>query len=275
MKKNLFSLLCISSLNFANAQTTIWFDDFDDMDTSDWTMIDSDGDGLIWDALLLDDGNNPKYPTPALRSQSWLWYSFNPDNYAISPAINIKDIVDGKLTLKWKISATDPDRDLIEQYTVYVSTSPKLEDIKKAEIQFTESSMDNVNTLTQRTLDVSKLLGNEKIYVTFRHHHPAEYDAWMIIIDDVYLDHTKNLATNDVDKNKVSLVTPNPITNEFKINHTSRNFQTIEIFDLVGNKVKTFTKQNEKYSISELPKGIYILKTIIDQKEYSQKIIKK
>ncbi len=47
MKKKLLVLAFMLISGIASAQFTIWEDDFDDADVSDWTLVDADGLSLI------------------------------------------------------------------------------------------------------------------------------------------------------------------------------------------------------------------------------------
>ena len=56
-------------------------------------------------------------------------------------------------------------------------------------------------------------------------------------------------------------VYPNPIIDEMKIHFSNTNHKTIEIYDLLGNKI--FTQRmysGESINLSSLNKGLYILR---------------
>lgn len=66
------------------------------------------------------------------------------------------------------------------------------------------------------------------------------------------------LSTANVTKD-VMQVYPNPVNSNFSISSPkSKDIETVEIYNSVGQKVKTFTPL-EKYSIAELPSGIYFV----------------
>ena len=53
---------------------------------------------------------------------------------------------------------------------------------------------------------------------------------------------------------------PNPANNSFK---TNKEISKLEIFDITGKLVKSFegnSSQNEDYNISDLSKGVYLIK---------------
>lgn len=183
MKKFLLALTMVAGLSALNAQTVVWSDDFDDQDVSDWTLYDEDGDGQQWyTAQLTDDGGNPT-GTPILTSVSWNGFPLTPDNWAVSPAIDLTEITDAEL--KWFVFASDPLYNL-ENYGVYVATENTVEAFTTAGELFTE--FDLPSELTERTLDLSAFDG-QTIYVAFRHYDVS--DQFRIGLDDISVSGTE------------------------------------------------------------------------------------
>lgn len=85
-----------------------------------------------------------------------------------------------------------------------------------------------------------------------------------------YLDET--LTTNDFISAQFNIY-PNPVNQEFKIESTHKGIKQVEIYNLHGEKVKTFILSNN-YNISDLSSGMYILKTISDSGVAIKKLIK-
>src|SRR5690606_23363288 len=177
MKKYLFFFAFIFPLASMNAQV-VWSDDFEDQDISDWSLYDEDGDGFEWSAVQLTDEFGAPVGTPILTSVSWSGIPLTPDNWAVSPAIDLTG-ASGDITLTWYVFASDPLYNL-ENYGVYVGTSNSVADLTAAGELFTE--FDLPDTLTERTLDLSSFAG-ETIYVAFRHYDVS--DQFRIGIDDV------------------------------------------------------------------------------------------
>lgn len=181
MKK--FLLPCLIALGMsANAQT-YFSDNFDDEDVSDWTRIDSDGDGRNWADMFFvpDSSGNPTTPV-SLISRSWQVSALTPDNWIISPAINLTAAT-GTVSLNWKVKCAAAAWDN-EHYSVYVGTASDIASLQASNVQFSETYDDpnNLGTQYSRTLDVSSLAG-QTIYVAFRHHNVTDMDY--ISIDDV------------------------------------------------------------------------------------------
>jgi len=78
------------------------------------------------------------------------------------------------------------------------------------------------------------------------------------------------MSTNTFDKSKV-LIYPNPVQNELKI-ETDEAIVNIEIFDLLGKQI--IVSKHKNIDVSELQKGIYLLKINTDKGSVIEKIIK-
>ena len=164
----------------ANA-TVIWSDDFNDLDVSDWTVYDKDGDGYLWSAVQsVDDVGNPS-GSPLITSASYINNvgPLTPDNWIISPEIDLSAVTEGPVTLKYGVFASDPDWNQ-ENYAVYVSTTNNPTNESDFTLLFTEFDLPGLET--ERTVDLSAYAG-QKIYITFRHFDVT--DMYRINIDNV------------------------------------------------------------------------------------------
>jgi len=83
------------------------------------------------------------------------------------------------------------------------------------------------------------------------------------ITDLTWTCHT--LGVNEAEKSSKKLnIYPNPVRNsEFYISGLTENNTTVQVYNMSGNLVQTFTnvKNQEKLTLPKLPKGIYIVKT--------------
>ena len=156
MKKLLLGLLTILCLSFSTAQT--YFTPNIDNGLDAWTLIDSDGDGSNWEVTDYGDGN-------VLSSASWDESPLYPDNWIVSPAIDLSSAI--LPALYWEVSAQDqlwPD----ENYTVYVSTQSDLSSLQSSAVNFNEVTGESDGYM-YRDLDLSSFNG-QTVYVAFRHH---------------------------------------------------------------------------------------------------------
>jgi hypothetical protein len=181
--KKLLLLLSMMALPFATYGQTYFFDDFNDQNVSDWTRYDVDGDGKNWaDIFFVPDAEgNPVTPI-SLISRSWQVNPLTPNNWIVSPAINLAAAT-GSTVLSWKVQCAAAEWDL-ENYSVYVSTASDMPTLMASAVTFSEVYNDPANAGTSylRTLDVSSFNG-QTIYVAFRHHNVTDMD--FISIDDV------------------------------------------------------------------------------------------
>lgn len=78
-------------------------------------------------------------------------------------------------------------------------------------------------------------------------------------------------ATLDEIAQEMVTIYPNPASSEFTI-AMNKIINRVEIVDVNGKQVKSFREQ-EFYSISDLPNGTYMVKIISENKVYSQQLI--
>lgn len=269
MKKILFSLALVAGFMTVNAQTVVWSDDFNDEDISDWTLYDEDGDGMEWSAAQLVDGDTGEpIGTPIITSVSWNQTPLTPDNWIVSPAIDLTGVT-GDVTLKWFVFASDPLWNQ-ENYGVYVATDNTVAALTAAGELFTE--VDIPAELEERTLDLSDFVG-ETVYVAFRHYDVT--DQFRLGIDDVSVE-AGTMGVSDLDKN-FSAVYPNPVVDSFNVNLSSKfnaNNVKVTVTDLAGRTVKTFGSA-ASYNVSDLAAGVYVVKITDGKNTETKKIVKK
>lgn len=261
MKKKLL-LITLLFIGFIGiSQTVVFSDDFNDEDISDWTLVDSDGDGNNWFAVQVTNNGTP-VGTPVLRSASWISTGpLTPDNWAITPAIDLTSYAVGSATLNWLVDAPDADWDA-ENYTVYVATSNSINDLINSTVTFSENTLDGVNTLTARTLDLSSLVGNV-VYVAFRHFNVT--DQFVIHVDDVEV--TAQAAAS-VSDNQIANFKYFVKDNTLNLN-ASTNFSAITVYDITGKKVlnQNLNNSNERIFLN-INEGIYIAKVTTEDNKF-------
>jgi hypothetical protein len=261
MKKQLLFIGLLLASFLGHSQTVVFSDNFNDEDISDWTLVDSDGDGYNWFTIQFTDDNGNPVGTPVLASESWKQNPLTPDNWIISPAIDLSAYSGGTATLNWKVASPDPDWDA-ENYTVYVATSNEIADLEASTVTFNESTLDGVNdyiNLAPRSLDISDFAGSSAVYVAFRHHNVS--DQYLLLVDDVEV--VANAASS-VDESSI----PNfaySISNSVLHIKSAEKFNGISIFDITGKTIlsKTLNSSNENIPLI-VSEGIYIAKVTTD-----------
>lgn len=276
MKKLLLSTLLSGSLFTAKAQTVIYSENFNSsMIPSPWTLIDADGDGNNWSVVQITNQNGSPstvYPTPVLRSASWnatTQAALTPNNWIFSHAIDLSAYAGQTITLTWKASAADADWDA-EKYSVYVSNANTTTAMLASPTKFTET-LSGVNTLTQRTLDISALAGQSSVYFAFRHYEST--DQFTMEIDDISII-TGTLSNEQFFTENFNLY-PNPTSDVLNI--SSKNgleMKEIKITDLSGRIVRTLNNATT-INVSDLSAGTYLIDITTNEGKASSKFIKK
>jgi len=124
------------------------------------------------------------------------------------------------------------------------------------------------------TLIPNLTVGQFRIYNLNGAGNTVAYD-WGI--DDINISHDNNtvLATEDFIKDKSAEIQiyPNP-TDKFINIKSSEKVSNVEVIDATGRKMK-FTFDGDKIDVGNIPSGSYILNIKTENKNYSEKFIKK
>ncbi len=269
MKK--ITLLAALFAGFAmNAQ--LFMDDFEDQDISDWTLLDEDGDGFnfkAYDPSLAQDGL-----LNYMSSESWdpVVGPLTPNNYAISPAIDVAG--NGALQLDYIVGGQDPLYSN-EVYTVYVSTGNTIADFENADptvtVSFTEDLGNDpaaAGELVPRNIDLSSLDGATTLYIAFRHHDVS--DQFIINFDDVTLS-----GVLGVENNALEGFTYYVANNQLTLS-ANTSMEKVALYNMLGQQVVSQKLSNNKETIelSGLQSGIYIATVSIDGASKTFKIVK-
>ena len=122
------------------------------------------------------------------------------------------------------------------------------------------------------TLDLSSFVGQQQIYVAFRHFDCTDQD--FISVDDVTVTASSLMAVSDVNKKSVSTY-PNPSTEVLNLNVNSK-VSSADIYDLSGKLVRNVTVSSDnKVNVKDLRNGTYVLKVNTEAGSTSHKFIKK
>lgn len=266
MKKITLMMLAFIASFSMNAQTQLFFDDFNDEDISDWTQIDEDGDGQVFFAYAVPN-------TPTMTSASWTSATgpLFPDNYSVSQAIDVTGA--SGLTLSYQAGGQDPDFSA-EVYTVYVSTGNTVADFmdNSITVSFNENlgqDPDAAGALVDRSLDVSELDGAETLYIAFRHHDVT--DEFYINFDNVSLD-AETLSVGSFENNN--------LTHFYKAGQlsiqSSFNLDNVSLFNSLGQEVlsQKLNTGEANVNVSSLSTGLYIAKVTSGDQVKTFKFVK-
>lgn len=288
MKKNLLLLLFIMVTTISSAQTTVWEDDFDDADVSDWTLLDRDGDGVNWithQNVIIDetgealaDGDlsvlgsylmnlNPPYDT-TIRAT---------DNWAITPAIDLSQHAGKKteLILKAQPMIVDTNQNLY----VYASTSTDPDTFELLSTVNLQRQHIDADAFQDYTVDISKLAGEAVIYIALGNTTDTSGSFFGLEIDKVSIVAGGNLGVEDNTPNKTaSLLKQNPVTESLELqlgNQYETDTTSFQIYNAGSSLVKKGVYNNKNIAVGDLPRGLYFLLLTNDKNSETIKFIKK
>ncbi|WP_456311711.1 T9SS type A sorting domain-containing protein [Pseudomonas shirazensis] len=283
MKKNLL-LLFILVTTVSSAQFTIWEDDFDDADASDWTLLDRDGNGSNWLARkniqydlntgTIVDGNISVLGTYNLDFNTVDYLPTFEDNFAISPAIDAS-FYSGKLSLilNAQPSIVEGNLDIL----VYGSTSPDPATFTLLSTINLKRATEDQEEFADYAVDISQYTGETTVYIalaTKLNYHFSGYE-----IDKISVTAEALLGVDDVDlKSSLCRLKQNPVQENLQLD-LAEEFQTeetaLQIFNLNGILIKESPYQPEGLAVNDLSQGIYFLSVTNNGKSQKLKFIKK
>lgn len=184
-KTTLIIMLFCAFISTSMAQT-FFSDDFSDLDISDWTQYDADGDTYVWtvgDWSAVGDNPIAEFDH-TMVSRSWIGGGvggLNPDNYTVSPAIDLTGASATGLVLEYAYGTIQDPPYHTETYSVFITTANDLATLQAATAVHTET-LSVPESRETNSIDLSAYAG-QTIYVTFRHHDTFDMNTMMI--DDV------------------------------------------------------------------------------------------
>lgn len=207
MIKTLLPALAFVVGTTAFAQTH-FSDDFNDVNLTGWSSTDNDSDappasGTNFDIWYAADMSASFSQLGAGSAVSRSWASnvvYSPNNFLVSPAINLTSASATGLSLMWQVGSIESTASTWyqEHYAVYVSTS-NTPATMIATAPVYEETLPAGETVFSRTVDLSSYAG-QTVYVLFRHYNCTDENA--LVLDNVVV---KNLQANDASVDGVVL----------------------------------------------------------------------
>ena len=236
VKRIIILSLLISSVYFAQAQV-FFSDNFNDGNIDGWTNIDDDSDptmspGIDYDLWYASDmyvgfvtGSDSAAAVSHSKAYNYStseWVALNPNNFLISPSIDLSSALASDLKLKFESGSGQATGGHAEHYAVYVTTSNTLADIEAATPVF-EETLPSGEQMFSHVIDISSFSG-QIVYVTFRHFNCT--DQFNLLIDNVVVEQVlnNNAAIESLSLNRYSL--PN-VDNTLGINITNKGANNI------------------------------------------------
>lgn len=241
MKKCLLAIGMVLAGFAAKAQ--YFSEDFTTPQT--WSVLDVDGDGNNWGigtvTAFSGQGN-------VAVSNSWDSVALTPDNYLISPVIDLTGVT-GTVALSFKIGS--PETTASAWYEEYLSVYA-FDGVNGLAAALATPIHDQVlaggEQMYYFAYDISSFAGADSLMIAFRHHNCT--DENFIVLDEINVTNTLGINLNVIE----TAVFPNPATDVLNIK-SEEEIAVARILTLDGKVVKTVS--NGTIDVSELTSGMY------------------
>lgn len=302
MKKFLLSMALVAGMAGVNAQTVLFYDDFESYEDflidgiGEWIMVDEDlsvtysgGGGsfpnqfdpkafMVFNMFTAgvtnsdgSDGEERNFdPADQFDKYMGCWASVNSANndWMISPPITLGAGGNVVEFLHKSLSSTYG----YETFNVwiYVGTgTPTTGDFIPLDSNVTSNSWMSWLTYT-KNLDA---YAGQTVRIAIQ---CTSNDAYMLMIDNFKVTTEEMAGVSDLNLAMASIY-PNPVVDSFNVNLSSKfnaNEVSVVVTDMTGKVVKTFGAA-ESYNVSDLAAGVYVVKITDGKLTETKKIIKK
>ncbi len=246
----------------AEAQTEVYFDDFESNSLEGYTLYNLDG--LVPDDPGLATMADSAWTIRFIQAQGWphgrsafsvSWYENDEgpsDDWLVTPAINIE----GEAVLTWDAMAITSSGNFRDRYMVFISPSPDIDVIAdEAVMVFDTGAIGEETDPTPREVDLAaEGFENQTIYICFRNNTQG-YDPSLptgngnggneLVIDNIRVtDNSEPLSVSDTEVFGNAGIRPNPVAGSeaeisFSLEQPEQVF--IDITDISG---KVISSQN-------------------------------
>ena len=145
-------------------------------DLDGWTLLSNDGDSSTWDRYSATGVATDLNPGTSYVLSATYNGSAAVDDLAITPALDFSELSNAALSFWVMKNSTTWN----ENYAVYAGTSANFEEMEEL---VPETAA--VNAWTNVTVDLADFVGEEEVYIAFRHTAPA--DQFRIYIDAIQI----------------------------------------------------------------------------------------
>ncbi len=274
MKKLLLFAFVAAAVS-ANAQITVWEDDFNDGEITDWTIFDVNGDNFSWQANRDIQVNEAGLPDITMGNHKVMAVynidmetggqlgngnGYNWDReWAVSPAIDLS-LFGGttQLVINTQMMIYDASASL----EIYASTSPEMGSFELVEtITIVREPVGSTDEqFNDYTIDISEYAGEEQFYFALVGDEHANYLGHET--DNVKIT-AEELINGTKDQTKIaSKIRQNPVNDMLQLQlGTSVNAENLklQIYNVAGMLVKEASYNEGGVSVSELAGGMYLL----------------
>ncbi len=176
---------------------TIHFQDNFSTGIASWSNVDDDGDTRSWEALdMTGAGSSFDAQAGVAISRSWdnVNGGYSPDNYLISPAIDLSS-AGSSVTVSFKLGSREAAPYHAEYVSVYIVQVTTISNITST-VPIHSQLLTSPDMITNFTYDISGFQGFSDVHVVVRHHNT--FDMNFLVLDDVKVESNGSGSTNDL-----------------------------------------------------------------------------
>ena len=202
--------------------------------------------------------------------------SINSNARLVSPVINLTAASNPKLSFKYANMIYDNDSTLkVEAFngTAWVQVFSFSGNAGEWDIDFNTFTYVLTTYEDATNIDLTPY-ANPNFQLRFVYDDAADY-SYGVVVDDVVISATTILGTSEVSASDKVKVYPNPVKDDLFIKSDELKNAKVSVIDMSGKKVKTFEGKSEKYNLSDLPNGNYMILIDNGKEIITKKILKK
>lgn len=269
MKKTTLLLIAfISIIKTTTAQFTVWEDDFNDNDISDWTVHDTNGDGHSWQAnqdfqvinggqAAALNGDHAVMATYTIDVNTLESYTDYKPEWAISPAIDLSFYMGStELTFNAQMAIFTGSKFNLD---VYASTSLDTINFKKVAVVEIIGGINDEEAFRDYKVDLSEFVGEDEVYFAFVTIGDGPFGTGYEI-DKVSISVEALLSTEQEALKNTKLV-QNPVNNKLQLQFGTgivAENTLVQLYDMSGKLLKKEPYKENGIAVDNLQSGMYI-----------------
>ncbi len=224
-----------------------------DPEEEGWTFVDSDNDGNNW--TWENSASTPHMTTyegiGCIYSASYASVALTPDNWAISPAIQIEN---GPITVSFYAKGQDADY-AAEHFQIYAGTSADVTAMTAVSEEFVATG-----EYTQYTANLPESYVGQVIYVAIRHFNVS--DEFVLVVDNFEVLAYGHVVITDIEENIAESIAvyPNPTSSMVTI--ANAEGKDIIVVNSLGQVVASIENAaaNQTIDVTNFANGTYFVK---------------
>ena len=218
-----------------------------------WSFVDSDNDGNNW--TWENSSSTPHMTTyegiGCIYSASYASVALTPDNWAISPAIQIEN---GPITVSFYAKGQDADY-AAEHFQIYAGTSADVTAMTAVSEEFVATG-----EYTQYTANLPESYVGQVIYVAIRHFNVS--DEFVLVVDNFEVLAYGHVVITDIEENIAESIAvyPNPTSSMVTI--ANAEGKDIIVVNSLGQVVASIENAaaNQTIDVTNFANGTYFVK---------------